>query len=123
MMNAVKPPMTKWIRRAPVRVMMLVSALMMGAAIPDANANSPQRFDCVRDWAAASEIVAREKLAAVASLSDAARAAGRDQIVKSTLCEVDGQFVYRVILRDQRGRLKTETVDARAPFGVPQKGR
>lgn len=104
-------------------VAVVAAALLLGCLALPANATSSQRFDCVKDWSAASEIVAREKLAAVSSLSDAARTAGKNDIVKSTLCRVGGQFVYRVVMRDRSGRLKTETVDARAPFGVPQKAR
>ena len=38
-------------------------------------------------------------------------------IVKTTLCEENGAFVYRILVRDARRQLTNRTVDARAPFG------
>ncbi|MEL6298921.1 MAG: hypothetical protein AAFQ45_10165 [Pseudomonadota bacterium] len=108
------------IKRSPI---LAAIAVLAAATLTPAPASADSRFKCVKDWAAASQIVAREKLAGVASLSDAARAVGNDRIVKSTLCRVDGAFVYRVVLRDKRGRLKTETVNARKPFGQTPKRR
>jgi uncharacterized membrane protein YkoI len=38
-------------------------------------------------------------------------------IVRTTLCEEKDGFVYRLVIRDPKGRLSNKTVDARAPFG------
>ena len=37
-------------------------------------------------------------------------------IVKTTLCEENGGFVYRLLIREPAGRLVNRTVDARLPF-------
>lgn len=73
--------------------------------------------ECVRDWAQATEIVEREHLATVARLSEAARAQQGAQVIRTVLCEISGAYVYRVVLKGSDGRLRTETVNARRPFG------
>lgn len=76
---------------------------------------------CFPDWSQASEIVSREELAPIAVLTGAARSAAASEIVRTVLCKMSGAYVYRVVLKDSSGRLRTETVNARRPFGVAAK--
>jgi hypothetical protein len=72
---------------------------------------------CITDWSIAAPIVHKEGLATVEALSRLAVAKIAGVIVKTTLCEEKGAFVYRILVRDERGKLTNRTVDARTPFG------
>lgn len=72
---------------------------------------------CFPDWSIAAPIVHREKLATVETLSAITASAIPGSIVKTTLCEEDGAFVYRLVVREANGKLTSHTVDARSPFG------
>ncbi len=71
---------------------------------------------CYADWSVAAPIVRKEGLATVETLARRAQAKISGDIVKTTLCEEKGGFVYRLLIRDAGGRLSNKTVDARAPF-------
>lgn len=72
---------------------------------------------CITDWSVAAPIVHKEKLTTVEALSRIAsdRLSG-SVIVRTALCEEQGEFSYRIIMRDAQGRLSTHIVDARTPF-------
>jgi uncharacterized membrane protein YkoI len=89
----------------------IFSLLLLAAAV------HPSRADCIADWSEAAPIVHKEKLATVEALSRLAADKLPGSIVKTTLCEERGAFVYRLVLRDAHGRLSNHIVDARAPFG------
>jgi hypothetical protein len=72
---------------------------------------------CIADWSDAASIVHHNKLTTVEALSRLAAAELPGAIVKTTLCEEKGSFVYRLVVRDPQGKLTAHTVDARAPFG------
>ncbi|MEO1719405.1 MAG: hypothetical protein AAFR23_04150 [Pseudomonadota bacterium] len=106
---------TSYVRRvANVGFAVVISALVSAlAVVPSADA----RLDCVRDWTVASRIVEREALAGVQQLAEHARAKENASVVRTMLCKNGDTYVYRVVMRDRRGRLQTKTVDARDPFG------
>jgi uncharacterized membrane protein YkoI len=82
--------------------------------------NSSARADsvCITDWSIAAPIVHKEKLTTVEALSRiAADKMAGSAIVRTALCEENGAFFYRIVVRDGRGQLSTLSVDARAPFG------
>ena len=65
----------------------------------------------------AAPIVYREKLATVEALSRiAADKLSGSSIVRTILCEENGHYSYKIVMRDARGRLSTHDVDAKAPF-------
>ena len=72
---------------------------------------------CYSDWSIAAPIVRKQGLATVETLARRAQTKISGDIVKTTLCEEKGGFVYRILIRDHTGRLSSKTVDARAPFG------
>ncbi len=71
---------------------------------------------CFADWSVASPIVKKEGLVAVEQLTPTAKMRFNGDVVKVTLCEDNGVYIYRLIVKDSRGNLKTETVDAKNPF-------
>ncbi len=71
---------------------------------------------CYADWSIAAPIVRKEGLTTVETLARLARGKISGDIVKTTLCQESGGFVYRLVLRDAHGKLSNRTVDARMPF-------
>ena len=71
---------------------------------------------CIADWSIAAPIVHAQGLTTVEALARIAAAKLPGIIVKTTLCEENGAFVYRILVRDAHGQLTSRTVDARAPF-------
>jgi uncharacterized membrane protein YkoI len=97
------------------RIPLLAAACLAATAIAPASA---ARADaCYADWTEALAIINREKLVTMEQLSPITRAQEAGDILKSTLCEEQGRYVYRLVVRDRRGRLKNLVVDARRPFG------
>jgi uncharacterized membrane protein YkoI len=92
----------------------IFSLLISSLAVLDA---SPAAAACITDWSDAAPIVHKEKLATVEALSAIAASEVPGVIVKTTLCEENGSFVYRLLVRDAHGQLLNRTVDARSPFG------
>ena len=88
--------------------LLAITALLSPAVATDA---------CIADWSDAASIVHRNKLTTVEALSRLAAGELPGAIVKTTLCEEKGSFVYRLVVRDPQGKLSAHTVDARAPFG------
>ena len=71
---------------------------------------------CFPDWSIAAPIVRREKLATVETLTAIAARQIEGSIVRAVLCEEDGRFLYRIVVRGADGKLTSQTVDARSPF-------
>ena len=91
----------------------IFSLLATAALLPPAVATDA----CIADWSDAASIVHQNKLTTVETLSRLATDELPGAIVKTTLCEEKGSFVYRLLVRDPQGKLSAHTVDARAPFG------
>ena len=71
---------------------------------------------CYADWSEAAPVVMKEGLTTIEVLAKTARGKLSGDIVKTTLCEENGGFVYRLLIREPAGRLVNRTVDARIPF-------
>jgi uncharacterized membrane protein YkoI len=91
------------------RLTLLVFALLL-AGVP---ARAESR--CINDWSEAAPIVRQEGLYTVEKLTSEARSAIKGSIVKTTLCQDNGVWMYRLIVR-VKGNLKMMTVDAKKPF-------
>ena len=97
------------------RIAIILFALSTVAAVP-AKADSASK--CFASWSDAAPVVKREALVAVEQVSTLARPSlSGAEIVKTTLCEDQGRYIYRLLVRETKGQLKTVLVDARAPFG------
>jgi uncharacterized membrane protein YkoI len=122
--------MHKW------QMALLALALTMGASMPSAAQVSPSQVSppsvpdatqearvppeskCWADWSEAAIIVRRETLMPVERVSRLASAKHPGAtIIKVTLCEEHSRFVYRLLLRDRQGQLKSELLDARPAAG------
>lgn len=71
---------------------------------------------CFSDWSAASIIVKAESLVTVEQLTKLAPAKLGGDVVRSALCETKSGFVYKLVIRDKTGQLKSHVVDAKHPF-------
>lgn len=91
------------------RLPLLVLALMLAGQ----SARAENR--CINDWSEAAPIVRKEGLYTVEKLTAEARSAIKGSIVKTTLCQDDGTWVFRLIVR-VKGNLKMMTVNAKTPF-------
>jgi hypothetical protein len=93
----------------------IISALVFLASA--ATASIPVRAaGCYADWSEAAPIVMKEGLTTIEALAKTARTKLSGDIVKTTLCEENGGFVYRLLIREPAGKLVNRTVDARLPF-------
>lgn len=92
----------------------LASLVIIGAAalLPV----SAEAGTCYADWSVAAPIVRKEGLTTVEKLASLGEGRLPGVIVKTTLCEEGGGFVYRLVLRDLHGKLSNRTVNARSPF-------
>jgi uncharacterized membrane protein YkoI len=73
-----------------------------------------QDVKCWADWSEAALVVRRETLIPVERVSQLAGAKYPGAaIIKVTLCEEHGRFVYHVLLRERQGQFKSELLDAR----------
>ncbi len=98
------------LRNATRLMAIAAAALLLPRA---ASADAPQ---CLSDWSVAAPIVRKEGLATVEQLAAAAKAGGKGDVVQVHLCKSDGKYSYRVTLRDNKGQLRTITIDARKLF-------
>jgi uncharacterized membrane protein YkoI len=110
---------------------LLALALIVGGSIPLAaqstplqaieptqEARVPPDSKCWTDWSDAAIIVRRETLMPVERVSKLAGAKHPGAtIIKVTLCEEHGQFIYRLLLLDRQGLVKSELLDARQTAG------
>jgi uncharacterized membrane protein YkoI len=80
-------------------------------ALADVNADR-----CYADWSDAAPVVRREALLPTEMLLQQARLRKLGDLVRITLCEQQGRYVYRLVVASAPGRLRNMTVDARQPF-------
>ena len=93
----------------PLRRAVLLLPVLVGAALPvDAG-------ECFADWGTAGEIVRREKLRTVEQLRADPAGNVNGDILKTTLCKEDDDYVYRLVIRTPFGQLKTLLLRAKAP--------
>jgi hypothetical protein len=67
---------------------------------------------CYADWGAASQIVRQFKLMTVDQLAKEATGQLGGQIVKTTLCKDGDDYIYKIVVRDAKGALKTVVMGA-----------
>ncbi len=68
------------------------------------------------EWSIAAPIVKKEGLATVEKLTRLAHIKRVGDVLRAKLCEEQGAFSYRLVVRDPKGRLRILMVDARHPF-------
>lgn len=67
---------------------------------------------CYADWGAAAQIVKQFNLITVDQLAKAGAGQLDGQIVKTTLCKDGDDYIYKVVVRDAKGQLKTVVLGA-----------
>jgi uncharacterized membrane protein YkoI len=97
-----------------MRLLGLVGLMAVLALVP--RPASAEEGRCFADWSDAAAVAKKERLIAVELLSRLAQGKLLGEIVKSTLCEEHGRYVYRLVVRESKGQLRNVTVDARQPF-------
>ncbi|MEQ1712665.1 MAG: hypothetical protein ABL908_14865 [Hyphomicrobium sp.] len=96
------------------RTLMIAATVLSHVAAATASARAGET--CMADWSVAASVVRKEGLTTVEQLLKLAHKSGAGDIVRTTLCEDGGTYVYRLVVKDRNGQLKTLTVDARKPF-------
>lgn len=93
----------------------LLAALVVAwtIALSPAPAAIGQSTRCYDDWSDAAPIVQRERLVSARDLQTWARKRLRGKVMRVTLCQDGERFVYRLLIRDPRGRVANRIVDAR----------
>lgn len=100
---------------------MLIPVLALTAVVFATCAAAEARGeDCYGDWGAAAEIVRGRNLMTVQELAKSARDLP-GEIVKTTLCKDGDDFIYKLVVRDPMGTLKTVVLDAAKGKAGPAK--
>lgn len=86
--------------------------LLAALVIALAAASPAAKAECLADWGAAAEVVRANGLRTVEQLTNMSPQQLKGQIIKATLCEEGGRFVYRLVLRDGAGQMKIVVLDA-----------
>jgi predicted small secreted protein len=71
---------------------------------------------CYTSWSDAAPVVQREALTPVKDVNLMLRQKGMGDLVRATLCEEHGRFVYRIMVRQTGGAVVSMVLDARRPF-------
>lgn len=93
-----------------------VLAIAALALSQTARAAPPGAAGCYDDWSEAVPVMQQEGLLGTRELHELARRRLPGHLVHVMLCQEGSRFVYRLLMRDARGRLTAVTVDARKPF-------
>ena len=94
----------------------LVAIALLATAAPGllGAAEGPK---CFATWTEAAPVVRKEALVAIEQVSTLAQQSlPGAQVIRTTLCEDAGRFIYRLLVREPQGQLRTVNVDARKPF-------
>ena len=94
----------------PLALLAILVTLCLGFALPAAAEN------CYADWSEAGPIVREQGLVPAKDLQDLAKAKVEGKLIKITLCEDQGNYLYRLVFDKNNGELVDMTVDARTPF-------
>lgn len=91
-----------------------LAALFLAMVSPPIRAQANET--CFTDWSTASTIVKAESLVPVDQLAKFAPTKLGGDLVRSALCETETGYVYKLVVRDRAGVVKSLTVDAKHPF-------
>jgi uncharacterized membrane protein YkoI len=97
-----------------------ISAILMamiGLSFVGARPGEAAAEACFDDWSAAAVAVKKHGLVPVDKLGALARSKAKGLLVRTELCKQDGDYVYKIVLREERGGLKRMVVSAKSPFG------
>lgn len=89
-------------------------AILAAASSP---ADAADDGKCFADWSVAAPMVKEQGLTSVEQLRSLARTEVSGDVVKTILCRLQDDFIYRLVVRERGGQMRTLNVDARKPFG------
>ncbi|MGH1418222.1 MAG: hypothetical protein ACRBCJ_05135 [Hyphomicrobiaceae bacterium] len=92
---------------------LVVAAALFGYGVPAWAATT-----CYTNWSEAAVVVKKNKLVNVADLDAMVRDKLDGRIVKTTLCSVEKDYIYKIVVRKSGGQLKSVSVDAKKPFAA-----
>lgn len=102
--------------RLPHALSAVAAACLLAASAVAVSATDTEAERCYADWSQAAEIVRAESLVTAKDVHERARTSQIGDVVRMTLCEEKGRFVYRLVIREAKGHVVKRTVDAKAPF-------
>ncbi|MEQ8825486.1 MAG: hypothetical protein RIC14_14040 [Filomicrobium sp.] len=89
-------------------------ALMLIAVLQPAHTGErASRHNCYKDWSEAAQVVSQQNLVSVEKLSRQFKRQKIGKIVKTELCRIGNDYVYRLVIRKAKGRFSSATYDAR----------
>lgn len=102
----------------------LLTAVAVGAAVVASSAWAAvaKAEDCMPDWGQAGAIVRAEKLLSVNELTKLVAEDIGGTIIQATLCKDSDDYIYKLVVKDKTGQLKTVVLDARGK-GIPEHGQ
>ncbi len=85
-------------------------------ALSPAPAAVGEQMRCFDNWSDAAPIVLREKLLPARDIHVWARKRLKGKVIRMTLCQEGERYIYRVLVREPKGRIRNRTVEARGPL-------
>ena len=91
----------------------LIAALL---ALSPAPAAIGQSVRCFEDWSDAAPIVQSEGLVPARELQSWVRKRLKGKVIRVTLCQDGDRYIYRLLVREPKGRIRNRTVEAKGPL-------
>ena len=85
-------------------------------ALSPAPAAIGQSVRCFEDWSDAAPIVLREHLVPARELQSWVRKRLKGKVIRVTLCQDGDRYIYRLLVRGPKGRIRNRTVEAKGPL-------
>jgi hypothetical protein len=101
-----------WMNQPPFSI--LLAMLLTATSVPS-SAHADEGA-CFSDWSSASAAVRENGLVTAEELTRLAPKHLGGDLVRLSLCELNSEYTYRLIVRTTTGLLKTYVVDAKQPF-------
>ena len=85
-------------------------------ALSPAPAAIGQSVRCFEDWSDAAPIVQSEGLVPARELQSWVRKRLKGKVIRVTLCQDGDRYIYRLLVREPKGRIRNRTVEAKGPL-------
>lgn len=95
----------------------LIAALLALSPAPAAIGESVRCFD---DWSDAAPIVQSERLVPARELQAWVRKRLKGKVIRVTLCQDGDRYIYRLLVREPKGRIRNRTVEAKGPLELKE---
>lgn len=95
----------------------LIAALLTLSPAPAAIGQSVR---CFEDWSDAAPIVQSERLIPTRELQSWVRKRLKGKVIRVTLCQDGDRYIYRLLVREPKGRIRNRTVEAKGPLELKE---